>query len=306
VSARRAVPSAEFTAALASFPKGIAVPGDTADVVRAKFKPAHGHDPGPDIAVEPARYGGVGGVWVSRRDAPARPDAGMLLFLHGGALVSCTAPEYTFYAAWFVRATGLPAFIVDYRLAPEHRFPAALDDCVASYQGLVARGVAPERIALLGDSCGGGFVVTTLVKLRDLGAALPACGVSLGGWLDAEVSGESATNPVAEDAFVNPEWMRARWRDYLGPAGDPRHPHVSPIRADLRGLPPLLLQYGQIDNLRDDGVRLAARAGRDGVAVTLEIWPGMIHGFVGLHGFCPEPAWAVKHAASFVARHVTR
>ncbi|MBM4385491.1 MAG: alpha/beta hydrolase [Deltaproteobacteria bacterium] len=300
---KRAVPSAEFRAALANFPKGIAVPGDSHEVVRAKFKPAHGHDPGPDIAVEPASYGGVGGVWVSLKTKRHRDDEPVLLFLHGGALVSCTAAEYTFYAAWFVRATGARAFVVDYRLAPEHRFPAALDDCVASHQGLVASGIAPERIALLGDSCGGGFVVTTLVKLRDLGAPLPACAVSLGGWLDAEVSGDSATNPVAEDVFVNAEWMRERWRDYLGPHGDARHPHVSPIHADLRGLPPLLLQYGQIDSVRDDGVRLAARAGRDGVAVTLEIWPGMIHGFVGLHGFCPEAAWAVKHAAEFVARH---
>jgi acetyl esterase/lipase len=299
----REVPSAEFKAALASFPKGIAVPGDSHEVVRAKFKPAHGHDPGPDIVVESASYGGVAGVWVSLKGKQHRDDEPVLLFLHGGALVSCTAAEYTFYAAWFVRATGARAFIVDYRLAPEHRFPAALDDCVASVQGVVARGIAPERIALVGDSCGGGLVVTTLVKLRDLGAPLPACGVSLGGWLDAEVAGESATNPVAEDVFVNPAWMRARWRDYLGPHGDARHPHASPIHADLRGLPPLLLQYGQIDSVRDDGVRLAASAGRAGVAVTLEIWPGMIHGFVGLHGFCPEAAWAVKHAADFVARH---
>jgi len=300
----REVPSAEYRAAFAQFPKGIAAPGDSYEVVRAKFKPAHGHDPGPDVACEPATLGGVGGVWVSLKAKPPRPSDPAILFLHGGALVSCTAPEYTFFAAWFVRATGLRAFIVDYRLAPEHRFPAALDDCVAAHQGLVASGVAPEEIALVGDSCGGGFVVTTLVKLRDLGAPLPACGVALGGWLDAEVSGDAAVNPVAEDVFVNPLWMRARWRDYLGPSGDPRHPHVSPIHADLHGLPPLLLQYGQVDNVRDDGARLAARAGRDGVAVTLEIWPGMVHGFVGLHGFCPEAEWAVKHAAQFIARHV--
>jgi acetyl esterase/lipase len=296
-------PSAEFTAALASFPKGIAVPGDSYEVVRAKFKPAHGHDPGPDIATRVVSYGGVDGVWVSLKGKPQRPGDPVILFLHGGALVSCRAAEYTFYAAWFVRATGARAFIVDYRLAPEHLFPAALDDCVAAYQGLLASGIAPGQIALVGDSCGGGFVVTTLVALRDLGAPLPACGAALGGWLDAEVSGESALDPVGEDVFVNPAWMRARWRDYLGPSGDPRHPHVSPIHADLRGLPPLLLQYGQIDSLRDDGVRVAARAGRAGVAVTLEIWPGMIHGFVGLHGFCPEAAWAVKHVAEFIARH---
>jgi acetyl esterase/lipase len=301
---RRTSPSPEYRAALAQFPKGIAVPGDSYEVVRAKFAPAHGHDPGPDIATTPGTLGGVGGVWVSEKGRDAGRGDPTILFLHGGAFVSCRAHEYPFFAAWFVRATGMRAFIVDYRLAPEHRFPAALDDCVAAQQGLAASGVAPERIALIGDSCGGGLVVSTLVKLRDLGAPLPACGVALGGWLDAEVSGESARNPVGEDAFVHPVWMRERWRDYLGPDGDPRHPHASAIHADLRGLPPLLLQYGQIDNVRDDGVRLAARAARDGVAVTLEVWPGMVHGFVGLHGFCPEAAWAVKHVAAFVARHV--
>ncbi|HEY8123761.1 MAG TPA: hypothetical protein VII78_20750, partial [Myxococcota bacterium] len=100
-------PSPEYRAALAQFPKGIAVPGDTYDVVRAKFKPAHGHDPGPDIATEPATLGGVAGVWVSLRDKPAQPGDAAILFLHGGALVSCHAREYPFFAAWFVRATGL-------------------------------------------------------------------------------------------------------------------------------------------------------------------------------------------------------
>ncbi len=295
----RAAPSAEFTRALAHFPKGLAHPSDSFEDVRRKFAPAHGHDPGPDIATEPARYGGVEGVWVSRK---GEPDTGrVLFFLHGGALVSCRAPEYTFYAAWFVRETGARALIVDYRLAPEHRYPAALDDCVAAYRGLLASGVDPARVAFLGDSCGGGFVVTTLLRLRDLGERMPACGAVLCGWLDAEVSGQSAREPVGEDVFVNPIWMRARWRDYLGPGGDPRAPHVSPIHADLHGLPPLLLQTGQLDTVRDDAVRLAARAGRDGVAVTLSIWPGMIHGFQGLYGTCPEPEQAVRQVGEFVA-----
>jgi acetyl esterase/lipase len=296
--------SPEFAAALAHFPRGLACPGDTFEDVRRKFAPAHGHDPGADVACEPAQLGGVPGVWVRLASAQPRADAPALLFFHGGALVSCSASEYTFYAAWFVRATGLRAFVVDYRLAPEHPFPAALDDCAAAHRALVASGVAPERIAFLGDSCGGGFVVTTQLRLRALGVPQPACGVALCGWLDAEVSGDSALHPVGEDPFVNPDWLRTRWRDYLGSRGDPRDPLVSPIHADLRGLAPLLLQTGQLDTLRDDSVRLAARAARDGVAVTLEVWPGMIHGFQGLYGTCPEPAWAVKHVAQFIARYV--
>jgi len=296
------MPSREFLAALEHFPKGLASPGDGFEDVRRKFAPAHGHDPGPDIAVEPAQAGGVGGVWVAKKGEPASDRT--LFFVHGGAFVSCPAPTYTFYAAWFVRATGARAFVVDYRLAPEHRFPAALDDCAAAWRALVASGLAPERAAFLGDSCGGGIAVATLLRLRDGGAPLPACAVSLCGWMDLEVSGDSARNPVGDDPFVNAEWIRARGRDYLGPRGNARDPNASPIHADLSGLPPLLLQTGQMDTLRDDAVRLAAHAGRAGTAVTLEIWPGMIHGFQGMHGAIPEAASAVRHAAEFIARHV--
>jgi monoterpene epsilon-lactone hydrolase len=295
------MPSREFLAALAHFPKDLAVPGDTHEDVRRKFAPAHGHDPGPDIEVSPARAGGVSGVWVAKKGEPASERT--LFFVHGGAFVSCPAPTYTFYAAWLVRATGARAFVVDYRLSPEHRFPAALDDCVAAWRGLVADGVAPERAAFFGDSCGGGIAIATLIRARELGAKLPACAVAHCGWFDLEVSGDSATNPVGPDPFVNAEWIRQRGRDYLGASGDPRAPLASPLHADLAGLPPLLLQTGQMDTLRDDAVRLAARAGRRGTGVTLEIWPGMIHGFLGMHGAIPEAAWAVRHVAEFVAHH---
>ena len=295
------MPSAEFRAALAYFPKDLALPGDTYEDVRRKFGPAHGHDPGTDITVLPAELGGVGGVWVAKKGEPAADRT--IFFVHGGAFVSCPAPTYAFYAAWFVRATGARAFVVDYRLAPEHWFPAALDDCVAAWRGLVASGVSPERAAFFGDSCGGGLAVGTLLRLRSLGAALPACAVTHCGWFDLEVSGDSALRPVGEDPFVNVEWIRQRGRDYLGPAGSPRDPLASPIHAELHDLPPLLLQTGQLDTLRDDAVRLAARAGRAGSSVTLEIWPGMIHGFLGMHGAIPEASWAVRHVAEFIERH---
>ena len=296
------MPSREFLAALAHFPKDLAVVGDTVEDVRRKFAPAHGHDPGPDIDVAAASAGGVPGVWVATKGEPA--PARTLFFVHGGAFVSCPAPTYAFYAAWLVRATGARAFVVDYPLAPEHRYPAALDACAAAWRGLVAEGADPARAAFFGDSCGGGLAVATLLRLRDAGAPLPACAATHCGWFDLEVSGDSARNPAGEDPFVNPEWIRARGRDYLGPKGDPRDPFVSPIHADLAGLPPLLLQTGQMDTLRDDAVRLAARAGSKGTSVTLEIWPGMIHGFLGMHGAIPEAAWAVRHVAEFVARHM--
>jgi acetyl esterase/lipase len=294
------MPSPEYLAGLESFPKGIAVPGDTYEDVRRKFAPAHGHDPGPDIATEEARYGGVPGVWTAQKGE--KPDR-VIFFVHGGAFVSCPAPTYTFYAAWFVRGARARAFIVDYGLAPETRFPKQIEECAAAYRGMV-REVEPSRIAFVGDSCGGGIALATLLRLREAGVPLPACLVSNCGWFDLEATGDSATNPVGEDRFVHPVWIRERGRDYVGPQGSPRDPLASPVHADLRGLPPLFLQAGQIDVLRDDAVRVAQRAGRDGTAVVLEIWPGMIHGFQGMHGFCPEADAAIASASEFVRRHV--
>jgi len=294
------MPSREYLAALEQFPKGIAVPGDGYEEVRRKFAPAHGHDPGPDIAVEDASLGGVGGTWTAVKGEAADR---VILFFHGGAFVSCPAATYTFYAAWFVRGAQARAFIVDYGLAPETRFPKQLEECEAAYRALI-REVDPSRIAFVGDSCGGGMALGALLRLRDAGVPLPACLVSISGWLDLEVSGESATRPVGEDRFVHPVWMRERARDYLGPKGDPRAPQASPIHADLHGLPPLFLQVGQIDVTRDDAVRVAARAGRDGSAVVLEIWPDMIHGFQGMQGFCPEAEAAVASASAFVKRYI--
>lgn len=294
------MPSPEYLAALEQFPKGIAVPGDSAEDVRRKFAPAHGHDPGPDIAVRDASYGGVRGTWAEPKgEAVDR----VIVFFHGGAFVSCPAATYTFYAAWFVRAAGARAFIVDYSLAPETRFPKQIEECAAAYRGLL-REVDPARIAFVGDSCGGGIALATLLRLRDAGVPLPACLASISGWFDLEVTGDSALHPVGEDRFVHPVWMRERGRDYVGPQGDPRDPLASPIHAQLHGLPPLFLQVGQVDVTRDDAVRIAARAGRDGTAVVLEIWPDMIHGFQGMQGFCPEAAEAIASASAFLRRFV--
>jgi len=224
---------------------------------------------------------------------------------HGGAYIAAGGDGYLFYAEMISMFCKTPVLLVDYRLAPEHRHPAALDDCVAAYRGLLESGVSPDEVGMIGDSCGGGLVVTSMLRLRQLGIAQPALGVALGGWFDLEATGDSARNPLGDDPFAHREFTLARGRDYVGEEGDLRDPLVSPIHADLAGLPPLLLQVGQVDLTRDDAVRLAASAGRSGVDVTLEIHPGMIHGFQGLaRAGLPEAIRAMARVGDYVCRRL--
>ncbi len=296
------MPSQEFLKALEFLPRDTAVPGDTFVEVRAKFALLHGHPPGDDVNCTPGIAGGIPGTWVRPKDAV--DDGRALVFFHGGAFVSCGSDAYTFWAARLTRALCVPSFVVDYRRAPEHRFPAALEDCADAAQGLVDDGYEPSRLAFVGDSCGGGLAVSTLLQLRERGASMPGCAATFSGWFDLEASGDAAVHPIGEELFVEPSWIRDRGRDYVGPNGDPRDPLVSPIHADLTGLPPLFLQAGQIDRCRDDSTRLASRAARDGVAVTLEVWPEMVHGFQGLYDLCPEARDAIAHATDFIERHI--
>jgi monoterpene epsilon-lactone hydrolase len=238
-------------------------------------------------------------------DTPASAGSDrVLLHVHGGAFVSTGIEHYIPYAARLSRPVRARTLVYAYRLAPEHRYPAALDDTLSVYRGLLAHGVAPERIAVSGDSCGGGIGVALLLRLRAAGEPLPAAFFGLTPWFDLEMEGDSARHPRGVDPFVDPEWIRERGRDYAGPDTDVRDPLLSPVHADLGGLPPLFLSVGGVDITRDDSTRLAARAGGEGVAVTLEIWPEMIHGFHGLADLIPEGREALEHAGEFVRRHI--
>jgi acetyl esterase/lipase len=165
---------------------------------------------------------------------------------------------------------------IDYRLAPEHRFPAPVEDTLAAYRYLLDSGIRPERIALAGDSAGGGLVVAAMLAIRQAGLPLPACGWCISPWVDMEASGASFVDRAEADPTVQKPMiqMMAEW--YLGGA-DPRHPHASPLYGDLRGLPPLLIQVGAAETLLDDSVALARTAGAADVRVDLQIWPEMIH-----------------------------
>jgi monoterpene epsilon-lactone hydrolase len=238
----------------------------------------------------------MNGEWVL---APgADPDA-RLLYLHGGGYVSGSGANYLPLAALISAAARCAVLLPDYRLAPEHRFPAGLEDCIAAHEWMSGHGPhGPARARatfVAGDSAGGGLTLATLLALRDRGRPLPLAGIALSAAADMTLSGESIR--TEEDHICSAEAMRVFAELYLG-AADPRDPLASPVFGDYTGIPPLLIQAGEHEMLRDDSVRVAAKARADGVDVQLEIWPGMVHVFQ-VRGL-PESVEAIERIAAFL------
>lgn len=273
-----------------AIPDDFAAPAADYQAVRAMFAPFHGHPVSDGLSIERVELGGVS---CARYALPGLTSAWTAFHCHGGAFVSTRVEEYHFYAELIATQTGCNVIMPDYRLAPETTFPAAHDDCFNAYCGALDTGVDPDTLVFMGESCGGSLALATLVRARDAGLPMPAAFVSLTGWFDLAVSGE----PVAgQDPFLTPQWVRNRGREYLGLpiVGDNMpgekdcdyealaQPTLSPAFADLQGLPPLYLQVGQQDTLREGQLLLGVRAARSGVKVTLESWPGAIHGWHGL------------------------
>jgi acetyl esterase/lipase len=226
-----------------------------------------------DVSVEPVVANGVRAEWTS---TPGADPSSAILYLHGGGYVICSLESHRHLVAEIGRACGTRTLAIDYRLAPEHPFPAPVEDTVAAYRYLLASGLKPNRIALAGDSAGGGLVIGAMLAIREAGLPLPSCGWCISPWVDMEALGESFTDRAAADPTVQRETIRMMAQWYLGGA-DPRHPHAAPIYGDLRGLPPLLIQVGAAETLLDDSVALARKAGAADVLVDLQIWPEMIH-----------------------------
>lgn len=244
-----------------------------------------------DVAVQPAKIRDVPAEWTAT--ATADRDR-VILFLHGGGYVSGSLESHRHAVAQAGREAGTRTLALAYRLAPEHPFPTALGDALAGYRFLLESGFAPGRIALAGESAGGGLAVAVALTLRARGLPLPGCLWLSSPWTDLALTGASLDTKAAVDPLISRAYLAGLAAAYLNGA-DPNDPLVSPIRADLAGLPPMLIQVGSAETLLDDALRLAGVAAAADVAVELQVWPHMIHAW---HLFYPEVAAGRRSLAS--------
>jgi epsilon-lactone hydrolase len=271
--------------------------------VRAAFNALMAQVPVPaDVQQQPVEIGGVSGIEVT---IGGNADGRLILYFHGGVYVVGSAAASVPLVAELVRRTGINAITLDYRLAPEHPFPAAVDDARAAYEGLLAQGVDPGRIVLAGESAGGGLAVAALLASRDAGLPMPSCAFLMSPYADLTLSGETLEEKEALDPVLTPAGLRVRAPEYVAGA-DAADPLLSPVFGDLSGLPPLLIQAGSHEILLSDALRLAARAARTDVAVLLDVTPGVPHVFQGFAGLLDEAGAALERASGFVNAHLGR
>ncbi|WP_323122784.1 alpha/beta hydrolase [Burkholderia alba] len=236
------------------------------------------------------------GEWLERTDGASKR---LLLYFHGGGYYFCSPVTHRPLVFALTKRAGVRSFSLDYRLAPEHRFPAALDDALAAYRAVLAQGTPPESIVFGGDSAGGGLALATLVALRDRGEPLPAGAILFSPWTDLAATGETLrSNDGLDPMFAGAALGRAA-RLYLGDTPG-THPHASPLYADFTGLPPLFIQAGSTEVLLDDARRVAAKARAAGVKVEMEIWPDLPHVWQIGVPFLPEAGQALDRAAAFL------
>jgi epsilon-lactone hydrolase len=283
---------------LAAQPRPAQTP--TIQETRAGFEAMASLFPVPEgVRSEKLDAGGVPAEWI---EMPGAQPGRSLLYLHGGGYVLGSIDTHRSLIARIAAATKARCLAIDYRLAPEHPFPAAVEDATKAYRWLLAQGQEPSRLAIAGDSAGGGLTLATLLALRDAGTPLPAAGVCLSPWTDLEGTGASATDPTIGDPMITADGLRATGRDYIG-KGNPRNALASPLHADYRGLPPLLIQVGTREILLDDSTRVAAKAKAAGVDVTLERGEGLIHVWHFFGADVPESIAAIARIGEFVSKH---
>jgi epsilon-lactone hydrolase len=254
----------------------------------------------PGVRFEPVDAGGVAAEWNVPDKASSRR---FIFYIHGGGHSMGSIQTHRGLVARLALAAEAQALSIGYRLAPEHRYPAAVDDCITAYRWLLAQGMAPEDMVLAGDSAGAGLVLSTMQALRDAGDRLPAAAVCMSPVTDLAKEGESMRTRAALDPWVSAKSSKANADRYLG-ARDPHTPGASPLYADQRGLPPTLVLVGTSEVLHDDSTRWVERARGAGVDVDLEVWDEMIHVWPLFGDELPEALRAIQRMGEYIRANV--
>jgi epsilon-lactone hydrolase len=294
--------SAEQREALDAILRQSAFPvGSSVDEQRRLLREAASAQPLPgDVTVTATELGGVPTAEITIDGIESRHE---LLFFHSGVYVISDAFLEAGLASEVGRRTQAKVTSVDYRLAPEHPYPAAVDDAFAAYEALLHKGTPPSDIAFAGDSAGGGLVVATLVNARERGLALPAAAFVMSPYVDLTLAGTTMETKRDVDPLLSRELLEPRIADYTA-GQDPALDLISPIFADLSGLPPLIIQAGSHEVLLDDAIRLARQAATADVEVTLDITPGVPHVFQTYHAILDEGAAALDRAGAFLSAYL--
>lgn len=277
------------------FPKTLDIKKERAemDAMAKLFKPL------ADIDCTHADIQGIPAEWIT----PSIVDRGRgILYLHGGYFISGSIESHRHLAGSIAYAAQAKALIIEYRLAPEHRFPAGIEDALTAYQWMLAQGYEPGQIFLAGDSAGGGLVLSCLLALKERNLPLPAGGVCLSPAIDLTFSGESWKKNLKKELIVNPYTADKLQSIYLGDV-HARSPLASPLFGDLPGLPPILIQVGSDEMLLSDAQQFAERAKQAGVEVKLEVWPGMQHVWQYAASRLPEGRQAIERIGEFIRQH---
>lgn len=252
-----------------------------------------------DLQVKSVDANGVKAELITPPGADSRR---VILYLHGGGYVIGSPNTHRSLAGEIARAAGSAALVIDYRLAPENPFPAAVDDAVSAYRWLLSNGYSPENIVVAGDSAGGGLTVATLLAIKERNLPVPVAGACISPWVDMAGTGESVKARASIDPMIQAETLHMMASLYLNGA-DARTPLASPLYADLKGLPPLLIQVGEREILFSDSEVLRDRAQQAGVQVTFEEWPGMVHVWHLFHPMLTAGRDAIKKIGEFVRQH---
>lgn len=254
-----------------------------------------------DVTLETVDLGGVPGEFSL---VPGSDAACVLIFFHGGGYCSGSIASHRRMVTEAGRAAGMRTLAVGYRLAPEHPYPAAHEDAMKAWRFVRGQGIAARSIAIGGDSAGGNLTITLINRLREQGEALPACAWLVSPWTDLTMSGASLATKDAVDPLIHKAYLGELADAYVPASLDRRDPSISPLFADLHGFPPTLIQVGSAETLLDDAVRFAAAAGRADVAVTLEVWPHMIHAWPLWNAQLADGRKELAQAGAFMRRWV--